>query len=163
MRIRDFAWEYLGACIALAILSGLFLAVLNGCAERPIAPQQSGGAGVPPSAAASLGHLGATCTWIGGIALVAGIVVRLAAIPFPLLAFAAPFAGVAAFAGSLCLVCGLAFQWLAGHLWLLAVVVLVGGAAALWLHWRHLRPDADRLLAQARNLVPGKPRVRHLG
>lgn len=141
------------------------IVLIAGClgADRPVSPQPDGGAGGTPSAAASLAHLGATCTWIGGLALVGGIVVRVAAVVVPVIAFAAPLAGIAAACGSVCLVCGLAFQWLAGNLWLLALVVILGGAAAVWLHWRHLRPDLGRLAAQGAAIVRRPQRLKHEG
>lgn len=163
MRFADFLWEAL-AGLCLLILAVIVAVGLTGCLDltsaRPPeaapAPQQHGGAGGSPAAAASLAYLGATCTWLGGIAMVGGIVVRVAALAFPLLAVLAPFAGIAAACGTVTLLCGVSLQWLAGNLWLMAVAIVAGMGVAAWLHWRHLRADMAQVGQRARAMMRAK-------
>jgi hypothetical protein len=143
--IRVLAWCDRNAGIIIAVLCAMLaLAILTGCGDAR-SPQQSGD-DLPPGVVATLGSLGATLTWAGGICAAAGIALRIVALFYPPLAGLGVLFGFLGIAGLSVTATGAAFQWLASYPWIMGLAVAASIGAVGWWYWPRIRRVLDRRL-----------------
>jgi hypothetical protein len=125
-------------CNAL-FLSAVISLMLVGCGEaRPPEPEQT----VSPFA--TLGQLGLTLTWVGGICTAAGIALRIIALVYPPLAGLGAVFGFLAIGGASVTATGCSIQWLADNpIVMVSAIVASTGAVVYW-YWPRLRRAWDR-------------------
>ncbi len=129
--LKLLAW---GGTVCLGILFWGSVILLAACGPRDCG---IGGNELAPSAGADLISLGHACLWIGGAAVVGGVILRLIA--------GMALGALIAEAGGVAVACGLAFTWLGEHLWLVVCACVLAGLAwayhrrafllAQWRHW----------------------------
>jgi len=122
----------------LAVVSAIVL--LAGCGEaRCPAPEPSG-------VGETLGQLGITLTWVGGICAAAGVALRLISLVYaPLAAFGA-FFGFLAIGGAGVTATGSSIQWLGDNPIVMVATILVSLGAVVWWYWPRIRRALDRRL-----------------
>ncbi len=129
--------------IDLVIMAIIITLVLWGCGgqERPL-PNGSG----DDSAGATLGSVGATLVWTGGISAAAGIALRVISLLYPPLA---PLGAIFGFAGigGIAVVCvGSSLQWLSDNPIVMVVAILASIGAVAWWYWPRIHRALDRRL-----------------
>jgi hypothetical protein len=128
----------------LAALAAGFSMVLTGCGDepRPLPPAGGGDGG------STLGTLGGSLVWAGGIGAAAGVALGIVSLVWPPLA---PLAGLFRFAalGSVgVLAVGSSIQWLSDRPWLMVIGIVATVGALVWWYWPRLHRLIDRRLAE---------------
>lgn len=135
------AGKILATCaIIVAIL------VVAGCGSSEVRPQPA--PGPADGFTATLGRLGSTLTWVGGISAAAGLALRVVSVFYPPLAAVAGVFGFIAIGGASVTATGVSAQWLAGNPWLLLLATAASCGAVVWWYWPALRRALNRRLAQ---------------
>ena len=125
-----------GTLIFLAVGVALLLA---GCGEaRPPVEQEP--------AVTTLGSLGATLVWAGGISAAAGIALRLISLVYPPLAGFGSFFGLLGVGGFGIIAVGSSIQWLSDNPIVMVAAILVSIGAVVWWYWPRIRRALDRRL-----------------
>jgi hypothetical protein len=121
----------------LAVVSAIVL--LAGCGEaRPPVDQAP--------AVTTLGSLGATLVWAGGISAAAGIALRLISLVYPPLAGFGAFFGLLGVGGFGIIAVGSSIQWLSDNPIVMVAAILVSIGAVVWWYWPRIRRALDRRL-----------------
>ena len=124
--------------IALTVAAALFLA---GCGEAR-QPDPS-----PSTVADTVGQLGVTLTWVGGICSAAGVALRLISFFYPPIAGLGAFFGFLAIGGAGVTATGAYIQWLADNPWVMVAGIVASLGAVGWWYWPVIKRALDRRLA----------------
>lgn len=121
------------------LISAVVSLLLIGCGEaRTPGPEQT----VSPFA--TLGQLGLTLTWVGGICAAAGIALRVIALVYPPLAGLGAIFGFLAIGGASVTATGASIQWLADNPIVMVAAILASTGAVVFWYWPRLRRAWDR-------------------
>jgi hypothetical protein len=132
---------------ATALFTVALLLVAVGCGDsRPQQPGDDSDIGV----IATLGSLGVTLTWVGGICSAAGIGLSLVSLFYPPLASLALLFRFAAVGGAGVLVTGSSIQFLSSYPAIMVLAIIASGAVVVWYHWA----DVLRFLAHRKAVKP---------
>jgi hypothetical protein len=132
---------------ATALFTVALLLVAVGCGDsRPQQPGDDSDIGV----IATLGSLGVTLTWVGGICSAAGIGLSLVSLFYPPLASLALLFRFAAVGGAGVLVTGSSIQFLSSYPAIMVLAIIASGAVVVWYH----RADVLRFLAHRKAVKP---------
>jgi len=127
---------------AMLMLCALLMTIGCGDSRSP----QSDGSSDDGLAGATLGSVGATLVWIGGISAAAGVALRVIAVFYPPLAPLAAVFGFAAIGGLAVTATGSSLQWLADNPWLMVLAVAASLGSVVWWYWPRIRRALDRRL-----------------
>jgi hypothetical protein len=119
----------------LAVVSAIVL--LAGCGEARTPAE-------PVSPIATIGQLGLTLTWVGGICAAAGIALRIIALVYPPLAGLGAVFGFLAIGGASVTATGCSIQWLADNPVVMVAAIVVSTGAVVYWYWPRLHRAWDR-------------------
>ncbi len=142
MKLTYPQWGCVGLCI---LIIAMFCALAGGCGgePRPLPP-----AGGPETASDTLGNLGETLVWVGGIGTAAGVALSLVALFYPPLGFLAGFFRFFSLGSIGIISVGSSLQWLSDRPWLMVLGILATVGSLVWWYWPRIHRAFDKRLAQ---------------